>query len=108
MVNLLLLRVSKKIFSIGSSIIFNKALIEFAFKNSILSINTNLGLLLKEDLFKFNIKFLIWDISIDFFCLISIKLKLILYCLKLIWMTYSFINQIMIRIYGNCSSFDKI
>ena len=34
----------------GSSIIFNKAFIEFLFKNSMLSIKTNLGLSLKEDL----------------------------------------------------------
>ena len=39
----------KYIFSLGSSKIFNKALIEFKFNNSILSIKTNLGLLLKDD-----------------------------------------------------------
>ena len=38
--------------------IFNKAFIELMFKNSILSIRTNLGLLLKEVLFKSVIKFL--------------------------------------------------
>ena len=49
----------KLIFSLGSSMIFNKALIELIFKNSILSIKTNLGFLLKEVLFKSEIKFLI-------------------------------------------------
>ena len=45
--------------NVGSSNIFNKALIEFIFKNSILSINTNLGFLLNDDLFKLEIKSLI-------------------------------------------------
>ena len=46
------------------------------FKNSILSININLGLLFNEDLFKFDIKSLIWFISIDLFSkLTSIKKK---------------------------------
>ena len=44
----------------GSSRIFNKAFIELTFKNSILSINTNLGLLLKEYLFKVIINSLIY------------------------------------------------
>ena len=43
----------------GSSKIFKRALIELIFKNSILSINTNLGLSLNDDLFKLLIKFLI-------------------------------------------------
>ena len=46
------------------------------FKNSILSISTNLGFLLKDDLFKVIIKFLIWLISILFLSsLISIEIK---------------------------------
>ena len=47
------------------------------FKNSILSINTNLGLSLNDDLFRLLIKFLTWLMSIDFFSLdISIKKNL--------------------------------
>ena len=45
---LLLLISIKKILLLGSSIIFNKALIEFVFKNSMLSIKTNLGFELNE------------------------------------------------------------
>ena len=41
----------KKRFSFGSSTIFNNAFSEFMFKFSTLSIKTNLGLLLKLDLF---------------------------------------------------------
>ena len=37
----------------------SNALIEFLFKNSILSINTNLGLLLNDDLFNLDIRSLI-------------------------------------------------
>ena len=40
----------KNIFSLGSSNVFNSAFTEFKFKYSILSIKTNLGLLLNEDL----------------------------------------------------------
>ena len=54
-------------FVVGSSSIFNKALIELVFKNSILSIKTNLGFSLKDDLLSFNITSLIWFISIIFF-----------------------------------------
>ena len=64
---LLLLIKIKCILKLGSSKTFNKALIEFVFKNSILSINTNLGLLLKEDLFRLSINSLICLISIIFF-----------------------------------------
>ena len=56
---LLLLINIKFILSFGSSRIFNKALTAFILSNSILSINTNLGLVLKEDLFNVRIKFLI-------------------------------------------------
>ena len=56
---LLLLINIKYILSFGSSRIFNKALIELIFKSSILSISTNLGFLLNEDLFNDKIKFLI-------------------------------------------------
>ena len=52
---LLLLIKMKLIFSLGSYKIFNKALIELIFKNSILSIKTNLGLELNDDLFKLEI-----------------------------------------------------
>ena len=41
----------KYIFSLGSSTIFNNALLEFMFKFSTLLIKTNLGLVLKLDLF---------------------------------------------------------
>ena len=40
----------KNILSLGSSNVFNSAFTEFKFKNSILSIKTNLGLLLNDDL----------------------------------------------------------
>ena len=47
------------------------------FKSSILSIRTSLGFVLKDDLFKFNIKFLIWLISILFLSsAMSIEMKL--------------------------------
>ena len=60
----------------GSSINLSNALIEFKFKNSILSMRTNLGFSLKEDLLRFEIISLIWLISIDFFSLfISINIK---------------------------------
>jgi len=49
----------KLIFLLGSSNIFNKALVEFKLSNSILSIKTNLGLLLNEDLFNLIIRSLI-------------------------------------------------
>ena len=53
---LLLLLIKIKItLLVGSSTIFSKALIEFIFKSSILSINTNLGFLLNEDLLRFTI-----------------------------------------------------
>ena len=46
------------------------------FKSSILSIRTSLGFLLKDDLFKVDIKFLIWLISILFLSSsISIEIK---------------------------------
>ena len=45
--------------SLGSSNIFSKALTELMFKSSILSMRTNLGFVLKDDLFRVNIKFLI-------------------------------------------------
>ena len=62
---------------LGSSIIFNNALIELKLKYSILSINTNLSFELNEDLFKLFIKSLIWFISIFFLSLaISIKIML--------------------------------
>ncbi len=74
---LLLLIKIKFILSFGSSRIFNKALTAFILSNSILSINTNLGLVLKEDLFNVRIKFLIWLISIFFFSSwISTNIKL--------------------------------
>ena len=50
----------------GSSKIFNNALIELILRNSILSIKTNLGFLLNDDLFKFKISLLIWLMSIFF------------------------------------------
>ena len=59
----------------GSSNTFNRAFTELIFKNSILSINTNLGLLLNEDLLRFKINFLIWFISIDF---LSVSISIIL------------------------------
>ena len=66
----------KIILSFGSSSIFNKALIELIFNKSILSIKTNLGLELNDDLFKFEIKSLIWLISIFFLSsLTSIKFR---------------------------------
>ena len=47
------------------------------FKSSILSIRTSLGFLLKDDLFKVDIKFLIWLISILFLSSsTSIEIKL--------------------------------
>ena len=63
---LLLLIKIKFMFSLGSSNTFSKALIEFKFNNSILSIKTNLFFLLNEDLFRLIIKSLIWFISIFF------------------------------------------
>ena len=69
----------KFIFSFGSSRIFNNALIELIFNNSILSIRTNLGFLLNDDLFKLIISSLIWFISIDFLSsLTSIVIKFVL------------------------------
>ena len=56
---LLLLINIKYILSLGSSRIFSKALTELIFKSSILSISTNLGFKLNDDLFKVKIKFLI-------------------------------------------------
>ena len=55
---LLFIRI-KTILSLGSSNIFSKAFIELIFKYSILSIKTNLGLLLNDDLFNLTIKSLI-------------------------------------------------
>ena len=73
---LLLLIKIKWVFLDGSSKIFNKAFTEFTFKYSILSINTNLGLVLNEDLFKSLINFLIWFMSINFLSTsISIRIK---------------------------------
>ena len=67
-------------FSLGSSNIFNKALIELIFNSSILSINTNLGLLLNDDLFKLAIRSLIWFISIDFLSsIVSMVMKFVFY-----------------------------
>ena len=43
----------KFMFSFGSSNIFNKALIELIFRYSILSIKTNLGFELNDDLLRF-------------------------------------------------------
>ena len=63
---LLLLIKIKLILSLGSSRILSRAFTEFIFNNSILSINTILGLSLKEDLLSDKIKFLIWSISIFF------------------------------------------
>ena len=62
---LLLIRI-KWTFNVGSSSIFNKAFIELVFKNSILSIKTNLGFSLKDDLLSADITSLIWLISIIF------------------------------------------
>ena len=49
----------KMMFAEGSSKVFNNALSELMFKNSILSIKTNLGLSLNEDLLRLLINFLI-------------------------------------------------
>ena len=76
---LLLLIKIKFTFADGSSKIFNKAFTELAFKHSILSIKTNLGFLLNDDLFKLIISSLIWFISIDFLSsLTSIVIKFVL------------------------------
>ena len=66
----------KKVFLGGSSIILRRAFVEFTFKFSILSMITNLSLSLKDDLFKFEIKSLIWFISIFFLSMcVSIRVK---------------------------------
>ena len=54
---LLLLAISiKKTLLFGSSIILSNALIELTFKNSMLSIRTNLGFEFKDDLLRLFIK----------------------------------------------------
>ena len=83
---LLLLIKIKLIFSLGSSKTFSNALIEFKFNNSMLSIKTNLFLLLNEDLFRLTINSLIWFISMFFLSsATSIRLKfgLDLFCISL-------------------------
>ena len=93
----------------GSSKTLSKALIELVFKNSILSIKTNLGLLLNEDLFNNLIKSRIWIISIDFLSVlmsILIKFGLDLLSIVLKFELSGFISNLLIS-YAYFSSFDK-
>ena len=98
---MLLLINIKWILLLGSSSIFNKALTELIFKSSMLSMSTSLGFVLKEDLFKVKIKFLIWLISIFFFSSsISIKIKfgLDLFIINLNDLLFGLISKFLINL----------